>query len=63
MLLEVCLAARNFKLPELRVIAPAWAHVEQIVAIRPRLARMDKIGPMFKAIALEQFDDELTDHL
>ena len=50
MLLEVCLAARNFKLPELRAIAPAWARVK-IVAIKPRLARKDKIGPMFKVIA------------
>ena len=39
MLLEVCLAAGNFKLPELRVIAPAWAHVKQIVAGRDWRAR------------------------
>ena len=59
LLLEVCLAARNFKLPELRAIAPAWSKVKQIVAIQPRLARKDKIGPMFKLIAPELFDEEL----
>ena len=41
LLLEVCVAARNFKLPELREIAPAWRKVKQIVAIQPRLARKD----------------------
>ena len=60
MLLEVGLAARNFKLPELRAIAPAWARVKQIVAIKPRLARKDKIGPMFKDIAPELYDKELV---
>jgi hypothetical protein len=59
LLLEVCLAARNFKLPELREIAPAWSKVKQIVAIQPRLARKDPIGPMFKLIAPELFDQEL----
>ena len=59
MLLEVCLAARNFKLPELRAIAPAWSKVKQIVAVQPRLARKDKIGPMFKLIAPELYDEEL----
>ncbi len=58
-LLEICLAPRNFKLPELRAIAPAWAQVKQIVVIQPRLARKNKIGPMFKAIAPELFDEEL----
>ncbi len=59
LLLEVCLAARNFKLPELRAIAPAWSKVRQIVAIQPRLARNDPIGPMFRLIAPELFDQEL----
>jgi hypothetical protein len=59
LLLEVCLAARNFKLPELRAIAPAWSKVKQIVAIQPRLARKDPIGPMFRLIAPELFDQEL----
>ncbi len=57
MFLEVGVAA----LLELRASAPAWAQVKQIVAIRPRLARKDKIGPMFKDIAPELFDKELRD--
>ena len=47
-LLEVCLAARNFQLPE-----------KHIVVIQPQLARKDKIGPMFKLIAPELYDEEL----
>ena len=46
-------------MPELREIAPAWSQVKQIVAIQPRLARKDKIGPRFKHIAPELFDEEL----
>ncbi len=59
LLLEVCLAARNFKIEEFRNIAPAWSKVKQIVAIKPRMARKDPIGPMFRLIAPELFDQEL----